>query len=73
MPRKARISVQVGELVKPLVVHKCDKGTTIESFLNTVGITWGSNVRVNGDTVKKSYKLGDGDIITTIGHVSGGK
>lgn len=69
---KKQITVQLGALVKPLEARKCDVGTTIEKFLNDNGLKMGSNVLVNGDTVKASYKLKNGDIITTMGSVSGG-
>lgn len=73
MPRaKKQITVLIGELVKPLVIKKCDAGTTLIKFLGDNNIAWGSAVRVNSETEKQSYKLKNNDVITTIGSVSGG-
>jgi sulfur carrier protein ThiS len=69
---KRQITVQLGALVKPLEARKCDAGTSIEKFLADNGMKMGSNVLVNGDAVKASYKLKNGDIVTTMGSVSGG-
>ena len=69
---KKQITVQLGALVKPLEARKCDVGITIEKFLQDNGMKMGSNVLVNGDSVKGSYKLKNGDIVTTMGSVSGG-
>jgi len=68
-----RIKVLVGELVKPLVTRECDAGTPLIKFLEDNGIQWGSSVRVNAEAESKEYKLKDGDVITTIGSVSGGR
>jgi len=76
MPRgrsKKKINVMLGELVKPLVTKSCDAGTAIEEFLSDNDVRWSSAVRVNGETVTKSYKLKNDDVITTIGSVSGGR
>lgn len=67
------IKVLLGELVKPLVTKECAAGTTLEVFLKDNNVVWGANVRVNAETVKPSYKLQTGDVITTIGSVSGGR
>jgi len=69
---KRQITVMVGELVKPLVVKKCDMGTTLVKFLEDNGMAWSAAVRVNGETENQSYKLKNKDVITTIGSVSGG-
>lgn len=69
---KAQITVMIGELVKPLIAKKCDAGTTLVDFLKDNGIKFSSNVRVGGETALRSYTLKNGDVITTIGSVSGG-
>ncbi len=69
---KRQITVHMGELVKPLVAYKCDVGTTISKFLEDNSLSYSTKVRINAEPTKASYKLKKGDIITTIGSVSGG-
>jgi hypothetical protein len=71
--KKVIIKVLLGELVKPLVIKECEKGTTLIKFLEDNGIAWSSAIRVGGETQEKSYKLRSRDVITTIGSVSGGR
>ena len=68
-----KIKVLLGELVKPLVTKECIAGTTVAKFLEDNSIAWSAAIRVNGESVAKSYKLKAGNVITTIGSVSGGK
>ena len=63
----------LGELVKPLVIKKCNAGTTLGAFLKDNKISFSAAVRVNGEQEKESYKLRNDDVITTIGSVSGGR
>lgn len=68
----AKIQVKFGKLVDPLKVFKIAKGSTLEDFLETAGIAYDASIRVNGVVMKRSGKLSEGDIITSINAVAGG-
>lgn len=68
-----KINVKFGKLVEPLKVYKIVKGSTLEDFLETAGIAYDASIRVNGAVMKRSAKLSEGDIITSINAVAGGR
>lgn len=71
--KEKMITVRLAELTKQVVVSRVKSGTTLIDFLEKNGLSYSSAVRVNAETAGKIYKLHNGDIITVIGQVSGGK
>lgn len=72
MAGKKIISVKIAELTKQLTIKKIPDGTVLSELLEEHGAEYSSAVRVNGESVKASAKLHNGDIITIVGEVSGG-
>lgn len=68
----AKIKVTLARLAAPLQVGTVKAGTTIKDFLSKKSINFTSSVRVNGKAVIGSYKLKNGDIVTTATAVQGG-
>ncbi len=66
------IKVKIGELARPLRVKSCKNGTTLTAFLAAAGMGLEDNILVNAERKTGSYRLRNGDLITTMGHVSGG-
>lgn len=71
--KKAQIEVKFGKMVEPLKVFKLDKGTTLEDFLEANSIAYDASIRVNAEVCKRSTKLSEGDIITQVNAVAGGR
>lgn len=69
----ATIKVTLARLAAPLQIGTVKAGTTIKDFLTKKSVNFTSSVRVNGKPVTASYKLKNGDIITTSTAVQGGK
>lgn len=68
----ANITIKIAELAKPLKTTQCAKGTTLEQFLDKRGMRYSSSIRVNGNVASRGSTLHAGDIIISIGSVSGG-
>jgi len=67
------IVIKVAELTKPLSTSRVKAGTSLADFLKNKEIEFDSSIRINGKVEAKSYKLRNGDIITIVGEVSGGR
>ena len=68
-----KIKVSLGSLTEQLRVSSIPEGTSVEVFLENMNKSYDSSVRVNGKAVTKGSKLKNGDIITLIDNVSGGR
>lgn len=68
-----KIQVKLGSLTEQFRAHTVDAGTTIGDFLLKAEKEWSASVRVNAETVNKSYELQPGDIITIVNSVTGGR
>ena len=62
-----------GQLTQELETHELEIGTTINLFCQRREIPFDSSIRVNALAVKESYVLQEGDIVTAIDAVSGGR
>lgn len=62
----------LARLAAPLQVGTVKAGTTLKDFLSTKSLNYSSSVRVNGQVSTATYKLKNGDIITTATAVQGG-
>ena len=67
------MAVKFGRLTEPLEVVRIGSGATLAKFLNLRGLEYGPSIRVNGDEVDLETVLHEGDIITDIDSVSGGR
>lgn len=67
-----QISVTIARLASPLVVKRIVAGTTLGAFLKTNSINYSRSVKVGGRSVTATYRLKNGDIITSSTNVSGG-
>ena len=72
MAKTKRLAVKFGQLTKPLSKKNVAVGTTIAQFCTDNGLTFGSSVRVNAESVNKNYELQENDIVTAIEDVNGG-
>ena len=68
-----KMYIKIGELTKPLKSVESVNGVSLETFLERRDMAYDSSIRVNGKVVPKTATLKDGDIITVIGHFSGGR
>ena len=68
-----QIAVRFGKLTEPLEVVKIEAGMNISKFLEARGLEFGPSVMVNAEEVNEEYRLREGDIITDIDEVSGGR
>jgi hypothetical protein len=68
-----KVKVLFGKLTQPLIAKNVNAQTTLFAFCEQNGIEYGSSVRVNGKTSDKQYTLQEGDIITSIDNIDGGK
>lgn len=66
------IKVTLARLAAPLQVGTVKAGTILKDFLSTKSLNYSSSVRVNGQASTATYKLKNGDIITTATAVQGG-
>ncbi len=67
------IAVRFGRLTEQLQVLKIAGGTLLVKFLKNRHLEFGPSIRVNGEEVSEEYTLHEGDIITDIDNVSGGR
>ena len=71
MPGKIKVSI--GSLTEQLRVSAVPAGTTLNAFLEKSNKSYSSSVRLNGKSARKGTKLKNGDIVTLINSVSGGR
>lgn len=69
----AKIKVMMGSLTNPLRVSSINAGTKLNDFLEAKDIEYSSRIRVNGKAATRNTTLKNGDIILTVGDVSGGR
>ena len=67
------VRVKFGQLTEPLKSIRTAKGTNLGQFLKRRGMEFGASIRVNGETANVETMLADGDIITSIENVNGGR
>jgi len=68
-----KVSVVFVQLTSPLVTYNIPKGTLLTAFLQRRGVEFNNSVRVNGKVVTQKYVVKQGDIISQLEQVSGGK
>lgn len=67
------ITIKIAQLAKQVATARVSAGSSLEDFFKKRKLQVTSAVRVNGNVVPKTYRLRNGDIITIIGKVSGGR
>ena len=67
------VRVKFGQLAAPLKSYRSAKGTNLGQFLTRRGIEYGASIRVNGNAANLETRLNDGDVITDIENVNGGR
>jgi sulfur carrier protein ThiS len=67
------IKIKFGQLAQPLKPFKCSKGVTLGQFLERRDLVYGASIRVNGEASNRETILKEGDIITNIENVNGGR
>jgi hypothetical protein len=68
-----KVSVVFARLTSPLATYNIAKGTLLTAFLQRRGVEFNNSVRVNGKVVTQKYVVKQGDIISQLEQVSGGK
>jgi hypothetical protein len=67
------VRVKFGQLTEPLRSIRAAKGTNLGQFLKRREMDYGASIRVNGEVANVETVLKDGDIITDIDNVNGGR
>lgn len=67
------IAIKFGRLTQPLQRLTAKEGATLGEFLEKHSIEYTSSIRVNGDTATLKTVLHNGDVITDIDNIEGGK
>jgi sulfur carrier protein ThiS len=68
------IKVKIVQLGKGVFQYDLEETTSVEACLNAVGITGsGMDLHVNGRSIEPGQKLQNGDLVTIIPRIKGGR